>query len=327
MIEFEKLKDILLKYNKYILTTHVNPDADALGSELAFYSILKSLGKQAVIINHSEIPYNLKFLDSDEVIQQYSPEKHNQYFIEYEVIVCLDINNSSRTVSMKEIIDKSDLLKVCIDHHQEPSNFADAYFIDTEYAATGHIIYNFIKHTHIFELDYDVSVFLYSAIMTDTGSFRFDRTTPEIHRIAADLLEHGVKPNIIYDKIYDQSLLSRTRLLGITLKSLKLTGPDNQIAYMLIMQDDFQKLGALESDTENFVNFGMSIQNVKISLLFIELKNGFKVNLRSKGNIHVNRLAREYGGGGHINASGIRMVNENLAEYMPKILSRAEFYL
>ena len=327
MIEFEKLKDIILRYNRFILTTHVNPDADALGSELAVYSILNALGKKVVIINHSEIPYNLKFLDSENIIEQYVPERHNVFFSEFDAIVCLDINNSGRTVSMKEAIDKSGLYKVCIDHHQEPSGFADAYFVDTNYAATGHIIYNLIKATDLIKLDYNISMCLYAAIMTDTGSFRFDRTTPEIHRIAADLLEYGVKPNIIYDKIYDQSLLSKTQLLGVTLKSLKLTGPGNQIAYMVIKQEDFQKLGALESDTENFVNFGLSIQNVKMSLLFIELNNGFKVNLRSKGNIHVNRLAREYGGGGHINASGIRMVNDNLAEYMPNILSRAESYL
>ncbi|MDP4115527.1 MAG: bifunctional oligoribonuclease/PAP phosphatase NrnA [Bacteroidota bacterium] len=327
MLEFEKLNRIVLEYNKFIITTHVNPDADALGSELALYYILKKLGKQTVILNHSETPYNLNFLDTENVIQKYEPEKHNILFSDFDAIMCLDLNRTDRTVSMKEIIEKSELYKVCIDHHQYPADFADAYFIDTDYAATGHILYNFIKATNIVSLDYKISVSLYSAIMTDTGSFRFDRTTPEIHRIAADLLEHGVEPHLVYDQLYDQSLLSKTRLLGVTLKSLKLAGPNDEIAFMTIMQEDFKNLGAVESDTENFVNFGLSIQNVKISILFIELKNGFKVSLRSKGNIHVNNLAREYGGGGHVNASGIRIANEDMLEFIPKILSKAESYL
>jgi len=285
------------------------------------------LGKKAYIINHSETPYNLEFLDTDKVIEKYDEQKHSRIFNEVEVLAALDFNRSDRVVSMQKGFNESKKLKICIDHHLDEEKFVDHFFIGTNYSATGQIIYDLIKKTEVVKLNFNISYPIYAAIMTDTGSFRFERTTPEIHYIAADLIQHGVVPGEVYDRIYDQSKFSKIRLLGSALESMKIYGDDKMISYMVIKQETFKKLSAVESDTENFVNFNLSVEGVVIGLLFIELKEGFKVSFRSKGTIPMNKLAAEFGGGGHINAAGARIYNGVIDEYIPRILSKAEEYL
>lgn len=326
MIDFEKLKNIILNNSSFLLTTHVNPDADAIGSEVAFYNLLRKLNKKAFIINHSTLPYNMEFFNKDNIVQKYDEELHKNVFTEVDVIAALDFNRADRTVNMEKAIRKSNKLKICIDHHQDPEEFVDHQFIDTDYCATGHIIYDFIKQTNIVEMDFAIAEPIYAAIMTDTGSFRFDRTTADVHQAIAELLKFGVNPEHVYDKLYDQSKFSKVKLLGRALNSINLLY-DNKLGYMIITQKDFEELGAIESDTENFVNYNLSVENVVMGVLFIELKNGFKVSFRSKGNILVNKLAGEFGGGGHTNAAGARFFTNNMQEMIPVILLKAKGYL
>jgi phosphoesterase RecJ-like protein len=323
MIDFKKLTDIITTNQSFLITTHVNPDADAIGSEIAFYKLLTMLGKKSRIINHSAIPYNLKFLDSDNAIEKYDPALHNAYFDSSDILVALDFNRADRMVSMQKAFSDSKQIKICIDHHQDPEDFVNFQFIDSNYSATGHILYDFIKSTDIVKINKDIAAPLYAAIMTDTGSFRFERTTASLHRIIADLLEIGINPTEIYDQLYDESKLSKIKLLGRCLNSLQLIA-ENKIGYMLLTQNDFSELGAIESDTENFVNFILSIEGVKLGMLFIELKSGFKISFRSKGKLPVNKLAGLFGGGGHTNASGARFRDAKMQEMKPKILNEAE---
>ncbi|MBP9581781.1 MAG: DHH family phosphoesterase [Ignavibacterium sp.] len=201
MIDFEKLKNIILSNSSFLLTTHVNPDADAIGSEIAFYHLLKKVGKKVFIINHSATPYNLEFFNKDNVIQKFDEVEHKKIFNQVDVLVALDFNRADRTVRMEDYFRSSTKLKICIDHHQDPEDFVDHQFIDTESCATGQIIYNLIKQTKIVELDFNIAEPIYAAIMTDTGSFRFDRTTSEVHTIIAELLKLGVNPEQVYDKL------------------------------------------------------------------------------------------------------------------------------
>ncbi len=327
MIDFNKLKNILLDNNSFLITTHVNPDADAIGSEIALYNILKETGKSARIINHSITPYNLLFLDKENIIEYYSTEKHRDIFEEADVLVAVDFNRSDRIVRMEAGFLKSQKLKICIDHHQDYEDIFNFIFIDTDYSATGQIIFDFIKETGIVPLSYETAEPIYAAIMTDTGSFRFERTTPQIHKISAELLETGVVPGDVYDKIYDQSKFSKIKLLGRAVNSMKLYGERQEVGYMRLNLADFEETKAIESDTDGFVNVSLSVENVKLGLLFLELKEGFKVSLRSKGLIPVNRLASEFGGGGHVNAAGLRLRDGSMEEYIPKILNRASEYV
>jgi phosphoesterase RecJ-like protein len=326
MIDFQKLKNIILNNSSFLLTTHVNPDADAIGSEIAFYHLIKKLAKKVFIINHSDLPYNMEFFNKDNIIQKYDEKIHNNVFNEVDVLVALDFNRADRTVKMETGFRQSNKLKICIDHHQDPEMFVDHFFIDTDYCATGQIIFDFIKQTKIVELDLEIADAIYAAIMTDTGSFRFERTTSDVHKIIAELLDIGVNPEQVYDKLYDQSKFSKIRLLGRALNSITLDA-SGKIGYMIITQKDFDELNAIESDTENFVNYSLSIENVVVGILFIELKNGFKVSFRSKGKIPVNLLAKDFGGGGHINAAGARFFTNNMQEMIPVILSKVKSYL
>ena len=326
MNDFSSLKEIIDEHGSFLLSTHVNPDADALGSQLGFYLILKKLGKNVRVINHSATPYNLEFLDQYNVIEKFDETDHANVFDESEVFVLLDLNQGNRIASMEKGLRAFKGLKVCIDHHQDTENLFDFVFGGIEYSATSEIIYDFIEETKIVELDYAIALQLYSGIMTDTGSFRFDRTSPRIHRIMAELLEKGVSPTDVYDKIYDQFKLGRVKLLGEALSSVQLDSTQ-KIAYMVVRREQLNQNDATEADIDGFVNYCLTIQGVQIGILFYELKDGIKVSFRSKGEIPVNKLAKEFNGGGHTNASGIRLFNTTVEDVKEKIISAAQRYL
>ena len=326
MNDFNELHKIINDNSSFLITTHVNPDADGLGSQLALYYLLKLLKKKVYAINHSETPYNLSFLDSNKVIQKFNIKEHSDVLNKVDVLIALDFNQSDRIVSMQKLFNESKAIKICIDHHQDPDGFADYYFGSVLYSATGEIIYDFIDKTKIIKIDNEIALQLYAAIMTDTGSFKYERTTYKTHLVAAELLKHNVDPQEVYEKIYNQNNLAKVRLLGEALDSIRLYA-DGKISYMSITQEMIENTKAVESEIDGIVNFCMSIKGVRIGLLFVELKNGMKISYRSKGTIPVNKLAAEFKGGGHTNAAGSRLFNTNYETEIQKILDSALKYL
>ncbi len=323
---YKKFRKDLESSSKIVLTCHVNPDGDAIGSELALYYALKKMKKNVQIINHSETPYTLAFLDEGKIIQKYNHKIHDEIISNSELMVFLDMNVLNRVVSMVNICKKFKGKTWVVDHHTDAENFAGDYILNTNACATGEIIYDFFKKEKFVELDSQIAIALYTAIMTDTGSFRFDRTTPRIHRIVADLMEFGIRPELIYEQIYDQGEIGRLKLLGYALETLSLNST-KEICHMTISLKALKETGTDEADIEGFVNYTTSVRGVKIGMLFYELPNGFKVSFRSKGNIPVNKLAAEFGGGGHLNASGARIPNGKIKEYLNIIVGAAEKYL
>lgn len=325
MLDFTKLKNVILENKSFLITTHVNPDADALGSELGFFRLIKQLGKTARIVNYSPTPASLEFLDSDKNIEIFDEAAHALLFNEVDVLVVLDLNSLSRIRTMENYARNSKAVKVVVDHHLDPEEIFDIAYIQIEYSSTGELVYDFIKQTQIGEINYEIALPLYAAIMTDTGSFRYERTTPKTHRIAAEMLELGVDPKWVADEIYDNNQLSRFTLLSFAINSMTLSN-NGKICYMIITQEALKASGANESDVEGFVNYTLAIQGVKIGILFYELENGFKVSFRTKHKIPANKIAAEFGGGGHTNASGARLHGEELSSYIEKILDSAEKY-
>lgn len=326
MINFSQIKKIIEENNSFLITTHVNPDADAIGSEFAFYYILKRLHKTIHIINNNSTPYNLEFLDKNSIIKKYDKQIHDEIINNVDAIIFLDLNHINRTVRMEEIIRSSGKIYVCIDHHQHPENFSEFMFIDDLFSSTGEIIFDFIKETKIVKLDYELALPIYAAIMTDTGSFRFERTTPELHRKVAELLETGVSPKDVFSEIYDNGKIGKLKLLGEALVSLS-TNSTGEIGYIIITQDALNKTGADETEVDGFVNYCLATKDSKIGILFFELKNGLKISFRSKTEIPVNELAAEFGGGGHFHAAGARLFNVQLDEYVDKVIKVAEKYI
>lgn len=326
MINFTGLKEVLLNQKNLILTTHINPDADAIGSLMAMYHILKQNGKTIRPIIHNSTPSNMDFLDPHKVIEKYESTKHDDYIKKADAIVILDLNHLSRVKSMEAVLRKTPAVKICIDHHQEPEQVFDHLFSDTDACATSEILLDFIRHTQIAELDKNIAQNLYAAIMTDTGSFRFERTTPKVHRDIAALIENGADPGFIYRMIFDRTSIGRMILLGETLTSMKLFH-NNKLCYQVIYRAGFEKSGSLEEDIDGFVNHSLAIDGVKIGILFFELKDGVKISFRSSDTVPVNKLAAEFGGGGHTNAAGSRIYDKELQTVIQEVLAAAGKYL
>ncbi|MCF6270978.1 MAG: bifunctional oligoribonuclease/PAP phosphatase NrnA [Melioribacteraceae bacterium] len=325
----DTIKNITNKINSneyFIITTHVNPDGDAIGSELALARYLTLLGKNVKIINHSPTPDYLRFmLNSDNDILEFNKKFHSSLIINADVIFTLDINQLSRTKSLEGFIRKSNAIKICIDHHPFPEDYAELGLLDTLSSSTGELIYYLIKQTGI-KLNLDIALPLYVAIMTDTGSFKYERTTAKLHRIVAELLDAGVIPIKAHQEIYDQGSANRIQLLGRAFNSLVITG-DGKLAYMKISLNDLKETNSKEEDVEGFVSYTLSIKGVEVGLFFFELDNGFKISFRSAATIPVNKLAAEFGGGGHFFAAGARLENKNMEKTIPEVIETAIKYL
>jgi len=324
-LSIEQLKSHIERSRKFVLTTHVNPDGDALGSELAFAAALRQLGKDVVIFNHNATPENYRWMDRDGDLRQFRPDDHHAAVMDADCIVVLDTNAPDRLRSLDPFISRSKAVKIVIDHHLDPSPFADHYLIDDEATSTGEIVYRILRTLPVV-ITKDVATSLYAAIMTDTGSFKYPRTDPETHRIVAHLLECGANPTQIFVNIYDQWTPGRMRLLGEVLDSMK-TAYDGKLAYVLCTQKMFAATGTTEVETDNFTSFPMSIGGVVVGILFNELPDGVKISFRSKGTIPVNRLANEFGGGGHLNAAGARLFNVSLSDTVAAVVKQSEKYI
>lgn len=199
---------------KFVLTTHVNPDADGLGSELALNRFLAKIKKESVILNHSETPSNHIFMDYDNEIKKFDPDKDGRLILDADVLIAVDMNNPSRLRSLEKYFMESTARKIIIDHHLEAQDFVDFQLIDLDSPATAEIVYKCLMAYDPGLMDKGIAEALYAAIMTDTGSFRFPRTDGDLHRITAHLLDLGVDPTYVYNNFYEQNSIGRTRLLG-----------------------------------------------------------------------------------------------------------------
>jgi bifunctional oligoribonuclease and PAP phosphatase NrnA len=325
-VEFKKVQDIILEYNNFIITSHVNPDGDSLGCELSLARFLRKLGKSAKIFNHNETPKFYEFLDPQKEITKFKSELHKEFIANTEVIFIVDTNQSDRLRSLETSVLQSNAIKVVIDHHLEAGNFANHYLIDKEATSTAEILYQLFVSINEKLIDHSIAQPLYTAIMTDTGSFRFPRTDTETHQIISELLQHDVDPTEAYSKVYESWSLGRMRLLGEILDSMK-TEYGGKLAYIVATQKMFELTGTTEVETDNFTNYPMSVEGVQIGLLFNELEDGVKISFRSKGNIPVNELAKEFGGGGHKNAAGARLFDVDLHETIKQVITKAKKYI
>ncbi|RPI18963.1 MAG: bifunctional oligoribonuclease/PAP phosphatase NrnA [Ignavibacteriae bacterium] len=324
---YEFVQKLIETKDNFILTSHVNPDGDSIGSELALYTFLKNKGKNAKIINYSATPYNYLFLDKNNIIEKFDENIHQKAINEAGAVFILDTNEYSRLKTMAPYIKESPAIKVCIDHHlgMEKNGF-DNVISDIESPSTGEILYKFLLSYGNNSINKDIAEYLYTAIMTDTGSFRFPRTDAETHLITANLLDLGIDPVYIYNEVYSKSSIGRLKLLSIFLRKLTLEY-DNRLIYAVMLQKEFDETGTTEYDTEGFSHHMMSIETVQIALIFTEGRNGIKVSFRSKGDIYVNELAKEFGGGGHKNAAGTWLAEKDMDNVCKRVISNAKKYI
>ena len=326
MYQFDSFRTIVGKYSRFILTTHISPDGDGLGTEVALALYLKNAGKHALILNCSATPDNYKFLEEIYPILQFDPAKHTDVFNKTDVILVMDTNHRSRLADIQPLVASSKAVKICIDHHMDPEEFADLYITDEDATATGEIMYRLISYLTGRTIDKPTAIALYTAIMTDTGSFRYPKTDPETHKITAHLVQMGADPSSIYEKVYEHGSLNRLHLLGMALASIQLAY-DGKLAYLILTKDMFQMSDTSDIDTDAFVPYTLAINGVQVGIMFSELDGLVKVNFRSKGDIWINNLAKEFGGNGHKNAAGARIPHAKLGEIVKQVIEHVAVYL
>lgn len=307
--DISEIKALLTTPKRIVIVPHKNPDGDAIGSSLGLYAYLKKQNHQVTIIAPNDFPDFLKWLPNEKVIIKYESQRDlaNVHIKDAEIVFTLDFNSLHRIGEMEVPVQTSEAIKIMIDHHQQPDDYAKFMYSDTSMSSTCEMVYNFIEmlgDDHL--IDADIATCLYAGIMTDTGSFRFPSTTGKTHHVIADLMDKGANNSEIHNLVYDTNSPERLQLLGCALKNLKVL-PNYKTAYITLSQDELNKFNFKKGDTEGFVNYGLSIENVIFAAIFIEHnQEGItKISFRSKGDFSVNEFARaHFNGGGHTNAAG-----------------------
>ncbi len=292
-----------------VIVPHKGPDGDAIGSSLGLMHFLKNKGHNVDVIAPNEYPRFLKWLPGNDQVMIYEKDKTraDELINDADILFALDFNHLNRSGDMQEVLTASQAVFIMIDHHREPSDFANYTYSDAEMSSTCEMVYHFIDKLRAVEkITPEIATCLYSGIMTDTGSFRFSATSAETHRVIAQLIDKGAVNHEIHNNIFDTFNENRLQLLGTALQNLRVL-PEYKTAYITLSQEELDKHNFQKGDTEGFVNYGLAIEDVIFALIFIENKQDgiIKISFRSKGDFNVNEFARaHFEGGGHNNAAG-----------------------
>ncbi|EAZ81910.1 DHH family phosphoesterase [Algoriphagus machipongonensis] len=295
---------------KIFITTHVKPDADALGSSLGMANYLIKKGHDVSVVTPTDYPSFLNWMKGNDDVLEFNKPEHQKIATkkleEADIIFCLDFSVLHRVNELGEMIRNSDAYVVNIDHHQDPEDFADFEYSSTKAAATCELVYELIVELGDKKLiDKDISECLYAGIMTDTGGFRHPNTTKNVHLVVAELIELGANGSQIANWIYDSNSVNRLKFIGFAISRRLVVREDLHTAYFAISKKDLKKYQSQTGDTEGLVNYALSLDGIKVAALFSEREDGIKISFRSSSEVAVNKFAAKYfNGGGHKNASG-----------------------
>ncbi len=296
----QKIVDIINRHQKFLITAHVKLDGDALGSELAVYFLLKGLGKEVAVYNQDKTPDNFRFLPGADIIRNTLPPQDS-----FEVAIILDCSELDRVGDEALRIGTVKTL-VNIDHHFSNGGFCEVRLIDPAASSTGELVFRLLTAMKT-TITREMATNLYTAIITDTGGFHYGNTGKDTFIAAGHLVESGADPQWISENIYESFPMAKIRLLAKVIQTLSFDCRD-RVGSLVIFLKDFEETDALWEHSEGLVDLPRSIEGVEISILYTELPDGnFKISLRSKGVTNVERVARVFGGGGHVNASGCRI--------------------
>ncbi len=306
---FEDFKTAIGSSKQITIVTHFSPDGDAMGSSLGLYFFLKALGKNVEVIVPNEYPQFLHWLPGHAgvIVHEKETAKAENYILNSDLIFTLDFNSFKRIEALGKCIEANPCSKVLIDHHQQPDNYAQLVYHDTLACSTSELIYEFICGVaNADSVDKNIATCLYTGIMTDSGSFRFNSVTANTHKITAELIAKGANNSDIYSAVNDNFTKERLRLLGHCLAKMVVLD-EFKAAYIFLTTEELEKFSFQKGDTEGIVNYALSIGNVVCSAFFNQAEDGVKISFRSKGKFDVNAFARaHFAGGGHINAAGAK---------------------
>jgi bifunctional oligoribonuclease and PAP phosphatase NrnA len=323
----KELSKLFSSSDNILLISHINPDGDAIGSQLALYHFLKSIGRNVTMMTPNYLQEFLKWMTGADLIEIYirDRKKCRKLIEKSDLIVLLDFNHSNRLGESEEYVQASHVKKVLIDHHLDPECFTDILISDISKCSTAEIVHELVYsmngNEHFSSMPYSEAI--YVGIITDTGNFEYGSYSSRTFRIVAELLDSGIDKEKILDLVYNNFSYDRMRLQGYALNSRMVVLPQYKTAYIYLTRDDLKEYNHVKGDTEGFVNLPLSIKGIFFSAIFIE-KDGFiKLSFRSKGQFPSNEFASLYfSGGGHLNASGGEYTDslENTIDYFLKVL-------
>ena len=296
-----KVVAAIRRHKRFLVSGHVDPEADAVGSQLAMASLLKRLGKEAVVIDQDPPPISCDFLPglNSMILFRDLKKKMPRPF---DAVVVVDCPNLDRIGKVRELI-PAEAEIINIDHHVSNEMFGNVNWVHKNGAATGEMIFEVIRAFDL-KLTKAEALLIYAAILIDTGSFRYSNTTENTHLIAAELLKGGLDTNSIYECLFEMKTFEITKLLGKSLATVKRSG-DGKIVWMWITRRMLKDTGAEFKDAENFIGFPRAVRGSKVAALFKETGGGIiKISLRGKNGVDVNKIASKFGGGGHRAAAG-----------------------
>lgn len=309
MQPISEIYSLIEKPKKVVITFHQKPDADAMGSGLGLYHFLLQFGHSITVISPTNWASFLNWMPGAKSIVDF--EMHNEkartILNDAEWIFCLDFNVLNRTKKMEPVIESLSAVKILIDHHQQPQTEVFDYGIsDVNKSSTAEMVYDFIIGGNFSEkINEEVAECLYAGVMTDTGSFRFNSTSADVHRMVAVLKDKGLVHGQIHENLFDNFLEARFRFFGNILLNRMEIFYEYNTALIAIPQADLIKFNVKTGDTEGLVNFPLSIKGIKLAAVIIDRGDERKSSFRSKGGFDVNTFARKYfNGGGHFNAAG-----------------------
>lgn len=312
----DKIIAELKNNNSFLIVSHINPDGDAIGSELALAHGLRSMGKKVTVFNHDSVPGIVRFLPgSGEIVHDLSSSE------QFDAAIVVDCGTP------KQLGEKFNAFKgykrlLNIDHHVTNLSFADIALVDPDASATGAIIYRILKRMQI-AITKEIALCIYTTIVVDTGSFHYGNSNPEAFSIAGEMVNLGVEPWIVAENIYESQPEERIRLHSMALSVLS-THYNGKIGFIMVSGDMYKATGTTAEDTDGIVNYARSLKGVEVAIFVREISQGkYKASLRSKGRVDVTRIASQYDGGGHVNAAGC-VLNGSLAEVKKKLIAATE---
>lgn len=320
-LDWSPFVDLVRRCHRFLLMTHVRPDGDALGSELALAGSLRQHGKHVRVVIASNLPPRYKFLDPDGTkIERFHAPGDN--FRNVDAVIVVDTGTWNQIGDFGPFLKTLNVPKMVIDHHRTQDDLGGPHLVDTSAEAAGRLIYEASRALGG-PITTEIADALFLALATDTGWFRHANTTPATFELAEELTLAGANPNVLYDRLYEQVSLGKLKLTGIVLDRLTTTG-EGLVSFTKVYLADYSTTGAVPSETEDMINLVRSVEGSEVALMFIEqVDGGVKVSFRSRSRIDVDKIAERFGGGGHRLASGA-MIPGTMDEVVIKVLAAAE---
>ena len=302
-VDWIRFKEVISEANNIVLTSHIRPDCDALGSCLGMAGILRALGKKVRIVCGQATPPNLAFIDPKNEIMCLGEDIQAEDFADADLHMILDTSAWKQLGPMADVIRNSTYKKIIFDHHQDEDDIDAELFKNTSAEAVGRMVVEAAEHLGV-EMTPEIATPVFAALATDTGWFRFPSVSDFTYQTAAKLVAAGASPSGIYGHLYERETLGRVRLRGTVLARIQLE-VNGRLAHTFILPQDYDETGARPTDTEDLINLALEIEGVEFAVIMVgQVDGGYKLSFRSRCDVAANEVAKHFDGGGHKAAAG-----------------------